>query len=303
MELKKILTLILAVIFLLSAGCTGEKGNKATVDSSRDVRNTGMTESSPIPSPEKETSTVPSPSSSPASRKDTGNNDPSTSPGRLPAPKGISNVVIYDKKLENLPPDKLFVTDKEIMEAVDLKEGEAIADIGCGAGIYTFPFSDIVGKKGKVYAVDLDPNSIVFINKMKKKMKEKYGKDYGNIITLQNDFDNVKLPENCIDVAFLKDVHNFTIIPEYSKDAKPEKNREAMEKFRKNNRLFTQSIFKALKPGGRLIIVEMKKEYNKGASFGKEDVIKTVEETAAFVKKEEIGTIAGNCYLIVFRKM
>ncbi len=306
MEPKKIFALLLTAIFLLSAGCTGERGNKAAVNSPGDGKKTGVTELSPTPAiasvPGKKASPIPLLSSPPASLPDSKNNDPSVSPDRLPVPRGITNVVIYDKKLENLPPEKLFLTDKEIMETVDLKEGEAIADIGCGAGIYTFPFADITGKKGVVYAVDLDPNSTVFINKMKRKMKEKYGKDYRNIKTLQNDIDDVKLPENSIDIAFLKDVHNYTIISGYLKGAAPEQNRKTLEKFEMNNRLFTQSIFKALKPGGRLIIVEMKKDYNKVTNFGKEDVIRMVEKAAPFVKNEEIEPITDISYLLIFGK-
>ena len=42
-----------------------------------------------------------------------------------------------------------------VLEAIDLKTGEAIADVGAGTGLYTGLFSDKVGPQGKVMAVDI----------------------------------------------------------------------------------------------------------------------------------------------------
>lgn len=42
-----------------------------------------------------------------------------------------------------------------VLEAIDLKTVEAIADVGAGTGLYTGLFSDKVGPQGKVMAVDI----------------------------------------------------------------------------------------------------------------------------------------------------
>jgi ubiquinone/menaquinone biosynthesis C-methylase UbiE len=44
----------------------------------------------------------------------------------------------------------------EFLKRVGLKEGQAVLDFGCGEGHYTIPAAEIVGEKGKVYALDKD---------------------------------------------------------------------------------------------------------------------------------------------------
>lgn len=41
-----------------------------------------------------------------------------------------------------------------------VRQGQVVADLGCGPGFYTFPLADRVGPTGKVYAVDSDENAI-----------------------------------------------------------------------------------------------------------------------------------------------
>jgi ubiquinone/menaquinone biosynthesis C-methylase UbiE len=41
-----------------------------------------------------------------------------------------------------------------------IKNGQVVADLGCGSGYYTFALAELVGPEGKVYAVDLDKKCI-----------------------------------------------------------------------------------------------------------------------------------------------
>ncbi len=52
----------------------------------------------------------------------------------------------------------------KIIENIDIKKGDTIADIGTGGGYFTFKFSNEVGKDGKVYAVDTNQKSLDFVN-------------------------------------------------------------------------------------------------------------------------------------------
>ena len=56
-----------------------------------------------------------------------------------------------------------------------VKENQTVADLGCGHGFYTLPLAAVVGPNGKVYAVDINENSI---GELKEKVS-KYG--YQNI--------------------------------------------------------------------------------------------------------------------------
>lgn len=49
------------------------------------------------------------------------------------------------------------------LELFGVKEGQVLADIGCGIGEYTFPLARMVGPRGKVYAEDIDANAIGLI--------------------------------------------------------------------------------------------------------------------------------------------
>lgn len=51
------------------------------------------------------------------------------------------------------------------LEKIPLKEGMAVVDYGCGPGRYTLPIARLVGPKGKVFAVDIQPLAISTIRK------------------------------------------------------------------------------------------------------------------------------------------
>lgn len=48
-----------------------------------------------------------------------------------------------------LPPD-------EILKKLGLKQGDIVADIGCGIGYFSIPAAEIVGQKGTVYGLDIE---------------------------------------------------------------------------------------------------------------------------------------------------
>lgn len=48
-----------------------------------------------------------------------------------------------------------FINPEKILLQVGLKEGITLADFGCGHGYFTVPAGKIIGKEGKVYAVDI----------------------------------------------------------------------------------------------------------------------------------------------------
>src|SRR5258708_29089471 len=53
----------------------------------------------------------------------------------------------------------------EVITTLNLKPGEAIADIGAGSGYFTFRLAHHVGDTGRVYAVDVSPDMIVHLNR------------------------------------------------------------------------------------------------------------------------------------------
>jgi len=82
-----------------------------------------------------------------------------------------------EKKLEPMPDahfkgmmwlykfSDLFWNPQRRLKKIPLKEGMAVVDYGCGPGRYTLPIAKLVGPKGKVFAVDIQPLAISTIKK------------------------------------------------------------------------------------------------------------------------------------------
>jgi ubiquinone/menaquinone biosynthesis C-methylase UbiE len=134
----------------------------------------------------------------------------------------------FVKRFEN-EAREVYTKRQDITRAVALRPGDAVADIGAGTGLFTLLFAERVGPKGTVYAVDIGPAFLKYIAEQAKKR--------GNeqvIKTVLNTQESTKLADGSVDVAFICDTyHHFE---------HPEK--------------MLASIHKALRPGGRLVIVD-----------------------------------------------
>jgi FkbM family methyltransferase len=119
----------------------------------------------------------------------------------------------------------------QLMKNLALKPGMVIADIGAGSGYHSSLLSKMVGN-GKVYAVDVEPEMIAFLNERIKREGKK------NIIPVLSTEKTVSLPANSMDMMLLVDVyHEFSFPYEMA-----------------------ISMLEALKPGGKLVLVEFRAE-------------------------------------------
>ena len=106
-----------------------------------------------------------------------------------------------------------------------------IADIGAGSGFYSSLISKRIGN-GKVYAVDVEPQMILFLNERIKEEK------LSNVTTVLGSETSVALASSSIDMMLLVDVyHEFSFPYEMG-----------------------LSMYNALKPNGRLVLVEFRSE-------------------------------------------
>jgi len=152
----------------------------------------------------------------------------------------------------------------QIIKAISLRPGQKVADIGSGGGYFSLRFAEIVGEKGRVYAVDTNPG---FLEHVKNSAKEK---GLVNVIPTLVSKDELDLPEKSLDLIFMRNVtHHIPNRVEYFK-----------------------SLRRFLKPYGRIAIIEYKKGkiFTFRGLFGhyvpKETIIQEMEEAGYLLEKE-----------------
>jgi len=86
---------------------------------------------------------------------------------------------------------------EKLMDAIGLKEGMTIADIGAGRGRMTVFFSLRVGIKGNVYANDIDKDALTYLE------HRCQSNNMTNVKTFPGKVDNPMLPSGEVDIAFM----------------------------------------------------------------------------------------------------
>jgi SAM-dependent methyltransferase len=90
-----------------------------------------------------------------------------------------------------------------VMDTLGIVPGNSVADIGAGSGFFTVLAARRVGKKGTVYAVDINPEAIQYIDARVKK------EDLHNVKTVLGKPDNPLLPAPVDAVLLLKTYHEI----------------------------------------------------------------------------------------------
>jgi ubiquinone/menaquinone biosynthesis C-methylase UbiE len=91
-----------------------------------------------------------------------------------------------------------FRPRRNIVKEIGLKPGFQVLDYGCGPGSYIAPVAELVGKSGKIYALDVNPLAIQMVQHIAKK------KQLTNVETILSDC-KTGLPDDSIDVVLLYD--------------------------------------------------------------------------------------------------
>jgi ubiquinone/menaquinone biosynthesis C-methylase UbiE len=178
---------------------------------------------------------------------------PTKTDSKINEPFKKPNVKEFVKKFES-DDREVFAKRNEIVAALALSPGMVVADIGAGTGLFTRLFAEKVGKTGRVYAVDIAPRFLTHIAADAKKHGQ------SQVVTVLGTQLSTNLPREAVDVVFLCDVYHHLENPEKT----------------------LASIRQALKPEGRLVVIDFDRVEGRSAEF----VLKHVRASQETFRKE-----------------
>jgi len=168
----------------------------------------------------------------------------------------------------------------DILTALNLRPGMAVADVGAGTGFFAMMFAEAVGKRGLVYAVDITPEFVEDIR------MQASGLGRRNVRGIVNTARSAMLPANSVDLVFTSDTyHHF----EYPHD-------------------MLASIHAALRPGGELVVIDFKRipgfshPWVLGHVRAGEETVRAEIEAAGFELIEQRNDFMQTQYFLRFRK-
>ena len=117
---------------------------------------------------------------------------------------------------------------EEVMDAIGVKAGMVVAEVGAGRGRYVVRMAERVGDTGKVYANDIDEEKLEYLRHRCERDSIK------NVETILGEVDDPLLPEGALDLVYLINTYHDLDEPvELMRNIKP-----------------------ALKPGGLVVVIE-----------------------------------------------
>jgi ubiquinone/menaquinone biosynthesis C-methylase UbiE len=119
-----------------------------------------------------------------------------------------------------------------VIDALQVKAGDTVADLGAGSGYYSFRLAYVVGPRGKVLAVDIEGKMLGVIRDRAARQK------ISNVETIRSTAADPNLAAGSVDLLLMVDVYHELAFPY-----------ETM-----------RGVVAALKPGGRVALVEYRKE-------------------------------------------
>jgi len=161
---------------------------------------------------------------------------------------------------------------KKVMDAINLKKGMVVGEIGAGKGRYAVILAKRVGKTGHIYANDIDKEDLDYLKLRCKRDR------ITNLTTILGKEDDPLLSKNKLDMIFIVNTyHHITDQVTLLKNAKP-----------------------ALKKGGTLVIIEgdpKKHNTNSWHSTEREKLIAQMDQAGYKIEKVETFLVEDNIYI------
>jgi SAM-dependent methyltransferase/predicted peroxiredoxin len=175
---------------------------------------------------------------------------------------------------------EVFAKRQEILEAIKLKPTDVVADIGAGTGLFTRLFASSLGQEGRVIAVDIAQK---FLDHIEVTCREQ---NLRNVETVLCKDDSTELPPESVDVAFICDTYHHFEFPQKT----------------------MTSLLKALKPGGRVILIDFRRVEGESSDWtmdhvrAGQEVFEAEVLESGFRKADEIKDLLKENYMLVFER-
>jgi ubiquinone/menaquinone biosynthesis C-methylase UbiE len=175
---------------------------------------------------------------------------------------------------------EVFAKRREIVAAIKLKPTDVVADVGAGTGLFTRLIASSLGPDGRVIAVDIAQK---FLDHIEVSCREQ---NIRNVETLLCQDDSTKLPENSVDAAYICDTYHHFEFPQKT----------------------LASLHKAIKPGGRLILIDFRRIEGESTAWTMEhvragqEVFEKEVMAAGFRKVDEVRGLLKENYFVIFER-
>jgi protein-L-isoaspartate O-methyltransferase len=119
-----------------------------------------------------------------------------------------------------------------VIDALNIKRGNTVIDLGAGTGYFTWRLARQVGIEGRVVAVDVQQG---MLDRLRRNLE---GRGVSNVQLVLGEPGDPRIPPNYADLVLLVDVYHEIAQPEAMMD----------------------HVRRGLKPGGRVVVIEYRKE-------------------------------------------
>ena len=195
----------------------------------------------------------------------------------------LNEGLVVEEWIERLEAEgrEVFDNREAIVNALELKPGMNVVDVGTGTGAHLPYLSAKVQSRGKVYAVDIVPKFLAHIE------RQIEANNWKNIETVQCTERSIEVPHNSADLALICNVyHHF----EYPSDS-------------------LASIHKSLRKGGRIALIDFKRipgestDWILGHMRAGQEVFEKEIKDAGFKKIGEVDDLLTDNYMVLFEKI
>lgn len=194
------------------------------------------------------------------------------------AKEDILNPVSYpEASVSHIPPPYRFRgygCGSPVLDA-RLQAGETVLDLGCGAGVECFIAARLVGKKGRVFGVDMLDTMLSRAAQGANGVAVNLG--YRNLEFKKGYLEDLPIPDSSIDVVLSNCVINLS---------------------GHKRRTFAE-IFRVLKPGGRLIISDVVSETEPDPALKNDPVLRGECLAGALTERDLFGLLAESGFMAV----